>query len=510
MKKISILLLGMFMMASLIAQEPGDLDLNYGTDGVATFSFVGQSTMLYSISRQSNGRIITGGFMENLATFETSVIATRMDETGSVDDFGNNITYFANYYDETESVLATYVLPDDEIIMAGYYGEGFPFVSRLHADGTIDPFFAGTGSYTNESISFVPTCIDVYYTIGGYNIVMSGYSVDYKPLMLCIDQDGYAVPTFGNNGTYEFTGSYGIMQKLVVDSDEGCIYTCGTDLAGVNAFTSKHSLSDGSLITGFNGLGYVTLEPFGDAQSFSARGLAFDAENGKIAIFGDYYHIDGDFYIFAVRFTASDGSFDNSFGLNGWSTLRIPVSNEVVYDAIQQSNGKYYLGGLTNINGTNDFMIGRVNNNGVLDISFGVNGFAVTDHGEQDGVVSLKLSEDQSRIFAGGNMNPFGHHQMKVACYHTGFMIGLNDLSEGRSNKINLYPNPAQNLVKVETGWQGISFVKVTDLSGKVHISTMGKGNILTIQTESLPPGLYFVTITDAFKQNETAKLVKL
>ncbi|MBE0648471.1 MAG: T9SS type A sorting domain-containing protein [Bacteroidales bacterium] len=508
MKNILSLLLGICLTASLSAQDPGDLDLNYGIDGIATFSFTGQSTMLFSISRQSNDRIIIGGFMEDLSTFDTYVIATRMDETGSVDNFGNNITYFANYYDDTESVLATYVLPNDEIIIAGYYGEGYPFVSRLDQDGSLDPFFAGTGSYINESTSFVPTCIDVYNTIDGYNIVMSGYSVDYEPLMLCIDQDGTAVTSFGSDGLYEFPVSLGIMRKLTIDSDAGCIYTCGDDIAGVNAFISKHNLSDGSLITSFNGTGYVILEPFGDALSFSARGLAYNAGSGTLAILGDYLHIDTDYDIFAVRFNTSDGSLDNSFGLNGWSTLRFPTSNEAIYDAVQQSDGKYYLGGFTNINDPNDFMIGRINNNGILDMSFGVNGFTLTDLGEQDRVVDLVLSENQSRIFAGGDMNPFGHHEMKVACYHTGFTMGVAD-PETVQPEISIYPNPTTDIINIETGEDDSYQIGIYDLAGKRLLQRDERGNKFQLDIKELPKGIYMLRLTNSNNNNSNFKLIK-
>jgi len=204
----------MCLIAHLSAQNPGDLDLNYGIDGIGTISWAGKSTMLFSIARQSNDRVIVGGFKEDMISFEENVMAARLDETGALNNFGNNITHYMNNYDETESVTATYVLPDDKIIIAGYYGEGLPFVSLLHADGTLNSVFAGTGSYINESISFVPTCIDVYTTLVGYNIVMCGYSNDYNPYLLMLDQNGDAVSTFGSGGLYEFTGSGGMMKKL--------------------------------------------------------------------------------------------------------------------------------------------------------------------------------------------------------------------------------------------------------------------------------------------------------
>jgi uncharacterized delta-60 repeat protein len=443
-----------------------------------------------------------------MATTEDNVFVARLDETGTLDDFGNNINFFMNHYDENESVMATYVLPDDQIIIAGYYGAGFPFVSRLYADGTLDPFFGTSGSYINEAISFVPKCIDVYTTTAGYNIVMSGYSSDYHPWILMLDQNGNAVSSFGTDGLYEFAGSTGLMLKLEVDSEEDCIYACGEDVFSSNAFVSKHNLSDGSLMLSFNGTGYLLIEPFGDALEFNAYGLALNKESEKLAVFGSLYHTDSDLDIYAIRLNTIDGSFDTSFGLNGWSTLRAPGSDEIIFDALQQSDDKYYFGGMTNINGTDDFMLGRLNSNGMMDLTFGENGFAITDMGASEIVIDIALSENQSRIFAGGDIDLPSQHQMKIACYHTGFTVGFSD-PETVQAEISLYPNPTNDIINIETGVNDTYQICIYNLAGKSFLQRKERGNKFQLDIKELPKGIYMLRLTGINNNSSSIKLIK-
>lgn len=507
MKKLLIFLSGLFLISGLNAQDPGDLDITYGLDGVGTIGWVDQTTSLYSIGVQSSDRVIAGGYLSNMAATEDNIFVARLDETGTLDEFGNNINFFMNHYDENESVMATYVLPDDQIIIAGYYGAGFPFVSRLHADGTLDPFFGTAGSYLNEAISFVPRCIDIYTTTAGYNIVMSGYSSDYHPLILMLDQNGNAVSSFGTDGLYEFTGSTGIMLKLVVDSDEECIYTCGEDVFSSNAFVSKHHLSDGSLVLSFNGIGYLLIEPFGDALEFNAYGLVLNKESEKLAVFGSLYHTGGDLDIYAIRMKTINGSFDNSFGLNGWSTLRAPGSDEIIFDALQQSDGKYYFGGMTDINGTDDFMLGRLNNDGMMDLPFGENGFAITDMGASEIVIDIALSVNQSRIFAGGDIDLPSQHEMKIACYHTGFSVGFPN-PEMKQEELKVYPNPASKYITLETNINDNYCVEILNPDGKIILREEQRGDTFQLNIESLERGVYILKIYgNNFSQ--TSKMIK-
>lgn len=508
MKKVLTFLTAIFMFSGISAQEPGDLDITYGVDGIGTHSWTNLSVAVSSIGLQSDGSIITAGYIQNTSTFDYNGFVSRLDKDGFENSFGNNISFFQYNFDETESVMATCVLPNNEIINAGYYGTGNTFVSRLGEDGSFDAFFGNAGFYQNESVSFVPTDIDVYDTPQGYNIVMSGYSNDYHPMILVLDQDGDAVTTFGTDGYYEFTGTTGIMTKLVIDTEEEVIYTCGTNILGFDAFISKHNLNDGSLVTSFNSNGYVLLEPFGDAIQFSARGLAFNSVGEDIAVFGDFYHSAGDIDMYAVRLNASDGSFDNSFGLNGWSTLRIPVYDEVIYAATQQADGKYYFGGVTTINGTNDFMLGRTNTNGSMDFSFGENGFAITDLGEDENVADIILSEDQNRIFAGGNMDISSQYEIKVACYHTGFTVGIPD-AEIHHMDMNVYPNPTQDIIHIETAIAGSYSVSVSDPAGKLYVNKELSGSHLMLDLSTLPAGIFIIKLTNKSNRSFYSKVVK-
>jgi hypothetical protein len=62
-------------------------------------------------------------------------------------------------------------------------------------------------------------------------------------------------------------------------------------------------------------------------------------------------------------------------------------------------------------------------------------------------------------------------------------------------NKLQLYPNPANNLVRI-TSIETLNSVLITDISGKVVANLNGNGqNILDIPVSNYSNGIYFITV---------------
>jgi hypothetical protein len=129
-----------------------------------------------------------------------------------------------------------------------------------------------------------------------------------------------------------------------------------------------------------------------------------------------------------------------------------------------------------------------------MDSSFGENGFVVTDLGEMERVVDLVLSEDQSSIFVGGDMNHLGYHEMKVACYHTGFSVGLSDNSK-ESGKLIVFPNPAGDHINIVYELSDCYTAQIFDLSGRLIIQETMKGNEALLQIGTLESGTYILKL---------------
>ncbi len=87
----------------------------------------------------------------------------------------------------------------------------------------------------------------------------------------------------------------------------------------------------------------------------------------------------------------------------------------------------------------------------------------------------------------------------------------VNSVSEVKTGVAKLYPNPATNLVRVElpAGEQLSNSVVITDVMGKQEtISVSPDKNVLTVNTEFLANGVYWLTATNTNGISYREKLV--
>ena len=104
---------------------------------------------------------------------------------------------------------------------------------------------------------------------------------------------------------------------------------------------------------------------------------------------------------FIMRFNTV-GSLDNTFGSNGTITTDLG-GNDIGSTIIIDSNNQILVGGTKN----NNFAIARYNNNGSLDISFGINGYVVSNLGGNDYGYSINFDNNKKIILGGTSNNNF-------------------------------------------------------------------------------------------------------
>ena len=144
----------------------------------------------------------------------------------------------------------------------------------------------------------------------------------------------------------------------------------------------------GSLITNFGNGGFTTANGTFD-QKFAS--VAVDGEN-RIVLAGA---TQGDMYV--SRFS-SQGDVDLSFGTDGRVTLDFGI-NDVAEDVFIQSDQKILVAGSTDTLNQADAVIVRLNEDGSLDNSFGVNGvFTFTGVEVFDRFREIALLSDESII----------------------------------------------------------------------------------------------------------------
>lgn len=113
----------------------------------------------------------------------------------------------------------------------------------------------------------------------------------------------------------------------------------------------------------------------------------------------------------------------------------------------------------------------------------------VTDAGVNDVVLS------GNNLYFGGN---FVTNMYTDTLNHVGYLemlaTGIND-EPVKSVKLNVYPNPAHDVVRIETGSMAMHVVELIDLTGKTVVKVNATGATQNISTQHLPAGIYTVRV---------------
>jgi len=232
-----------------------------------------------------------------------------------------------------------------------------------------------------------------------------------------------AIARYNTNGTLDNTFGYGglIVKNLqnyddigqaVILQPDGKILIAGTTFNGsfIRDFCLLRYNSDGTTDNSF-GVNGVVIADIGNIFEY-ATSLALQTD-GKIIV-GGYSANNLNNTDFAIVRFNSNGSIDNTFGSNGIVKTAIGSGNDDLYSIKIQSDGKILAAGATN-SGTSDFCLVRYNSDGSLDNSFGTNGIVITDFDNRyDRATSIQIQPD-GKILVGG-IAEITNSNMDFAC----------------------------------------------------------------------------------------------
>ncbi len=294
------------------------------------------------------------------------------------------------------------------------------YVIRLNSDGSIDNSFGVNGKVVVNNIAGGNNW-DVGYSLtldSTGKIYVTGWSYNGNNddmYVIRLNSDGSIDNSFGVNGKVVVNNiaggnGYEYGRSLTLDST-GKIYVTGYGSNGSNCDMYVIRLnSDGSIDNSFGVNGKVVVNNIaggnGDDVGYS---LTLDS-TGKIYVTGRSWNgSNWDMYVIRLN---SDGSIDNSFGVNG----KVVVNNiaggnrdDYGYSLTIDSTGKIYVTG-SSWNGSNgDMYVIRLNSDGSIDNSFGVNGKVVVNNiagGNRDDVgYSLKIDSTGKIYVTGSSWN---------------------------------------------------------------------------------------------------------
>ncbi|HEY0047591.1 MAG TPA: T9SS type A sorting domain-containing protein [Flavobacterium sp.] len=361
----------------------GDLDTTFGTDGHRIVGFQGStSSFISAIASDENDNIIFSNRVHYGSETAASINIIKLKQNGSTDNLFASNGVAATYFSPTDySIESQYtkcgqlkVQADGKIVLMDYVMQSSNynydiFVRKYNSNGSPDITFDEDGLLIYSYYSLNDYGAD--FSIIGDKILVCGNTEiavnDNKIALSKIMSDGSFDPTFNFNGKVLFTLPYGSFDAIRASAlqPDGKIIAAGTaDFNNKSFPIIARYHSNGALDDTFGIGGYVLMDvlPMQEVHNVGIDG------SGRI--------IGHTIYPSNVFRLNSNGVLDFTFGINGIKNLssHMTIFNQYVLD-----DNKILIAGHNSTDGGNggnnlDYALARLNEDGSLDASFGVNG----------------------------------------------------------------------------------------------------------------------------------------
>ncbi len=413
---ITICCLGLGLAETARAQTSGSLDAAFGTGGKVVTPIGSANDGASAAAVQADGKIVVAGYADN--GMNTDFAVARYNADGTLDaTFGTGgkvVTAIGASNDFASSVA----IQSGKIVVAGYAAGGTNIdfaVARYNADGTLDTTF-GTGGKVTTAVGNLDDFASSVAIQADGKIVVAGateitlFSNDFAVLRYNVN--GSLDTTFGTGGKVVAPiGNSDDFASSVAIQTDGKIVVAGASSDGAtDDFAVARFNANGALDTTF-GTGGKVVTPVGSSDDFASSVIV--QTDGKIIVAGDSNTGNNDFAL--VRYNAG-GTLDTTFGTGGKVVTPIGSSNDYLYAAALQPNGKIVAAGFAF--GTNDdFALARYNTNGTLDTTFGAGGKTVTPIGAADDYAMAVTVQADGKIIAAGSSSNGTNLDFAVARY---------------------------------------------------------------------------------------------
>ena len=324
-------------------------------------------------------------------------------------NFGTNGSYVfdpSEAHDKMEKLL---VQKDGKIITVGgarVGGKNYSiYASRHNADGTLDETYGdgGIAYFKVDPLIYMNYAFDAVLNDDGY-LFVTGYTFDYSnnsAFIISLDENGMENVEFGENGYAISSYGNGIVYDAIDIDKNGCPIVVGyyDDQILVRRYNTK-----GELDTTFGDEGSVIIildsTPWAYCYAYDIKIL----DDGNMLIAGHKVSADMIYESYLLRLKP-DGSMDETFANNGVLYLDAGNYAEYAVSIDVQPDGKYLVGGHADLPSEesnyvrSESYITRVNTNGTIDETFGTNGFVKLEPFEGEGCTntsySIVISQDE-------------------------------------------------------------------------------------------------------------------
>jgi uncharacterized delta-60 repeat protein len=451
----------------------------------------------YGVAVDANGNIFVGGFLKNLG----QSYDYRVAKYNQLGDTLWTRSYNYTTANESDKAIALELDASGNVILTGKSDSDPNITSnddvltvKWNTNGTLlwATRYNGTGNLNDSPKSMKVSPAGNIYVAGK---TFNGTNNDY--LLLKYNSSGVQqwVKTFNGNGADEAV-------KVAIDNSEN-IYITGFSASATssdtNIVTIKYDVS-GALIWS---------KTFDGAASGNDHGESLAIDNsGNVVVAGtsdsDANSSTLNNNIVTIKYDANGNElwnkiYDNPNGLDDQACeVGIDILNNIYVSGQSETSAT-----LSNY----DYVAIKYAPNGVQDSIYHYNGT-----GNAKDIPSTMLVKGLEILVTGGSLNQDLQRDLVTVRYYGTADAGLNDLGQSAGSVFKIYPNPSSNYVvidvsAIQTKGNNIS-LKILNLNGSEVFSTMIDNSKMTLNTEKLSPGVYFVQIENANKISQTQKLV--
>ena len=302
--------------------------------------------------------------------------------------FGANgvVTYSGDYF------FGLFVQPDGKsVALANGH------LVRYLGDGSLDNSFG-----TNGVVTTGPMLSNEVIVLSDGSIITVG-TISNNVLIQKYLSNGVLDTSFGSNGVIS-QNIDGLDRGFALAAQKDGKILVGAYRSGGSASILMRYTASGQLDTTFAGTGIVSPYVGGAVDSIRVR------PDGKILAAGE--GLDGGTANFKCVRYLPDGTKDITFGTNGVATVSV-AADEIFNQIVLHPNGSIFAVGYGQSSGNCDVKVVKLQSDGQVDTSFGVNGIATVDLDGQgcdlfsgdDEAYAIVLQPDGKIVVAGRDGN---------------------------------------------------------------------------------------------------------
>lgn len=479
-------ILGLFITLNAFAQE-NLLDTSYGlSSGSTDFAFYNGSQMSGGLQIQSTTQLPDGKVLAVGSNFIARFTANGVLDTSFSNGSGYKL-FSQGYYGKIKPAG-----DGNYIIMDGGYGA----VQKIDENGN----FVNGFTPFNQSASYADIDIDQNGKIYLLKYTTSNAGSDFSLVRFL--PNGTPDTSFGNGGTLALGLAYKYRRVIVKNNNE--IFIAGQKIVAVSdqRIVITKLQPDGNLDPSFGNAGTFQYS-YGQNIDGSAHLMFLD--NGKILGFtsGSICNGNNCFGLVTYRLNA-DGTLDTTFKNTGISVT--PVQSDSIPMKVARLADNTFM-----VSGTgwyNTYAL-KIDENGDLDNSFGLNGKIITPQMLNKNVYNKGFELYGNSIVLLGIYSIWYGSQTKYVGTARKYFFNTSSLktSEVPLNSVKLYPNPVKDFLHITSGEKIMSY-DIYDTNGRIVLHLEPNQLQDKINVSNLSSGIYFIDI-QMVKERVVSKFIK-